>query len=96
MSVFHIVWLKFNPDVSSERIKEHIAALKTLPDSISEISRLTIGENFTDRAEGCTHGLVVELPDRAALEVYALHPRHVEVGGALKEDAHLLVMDYEA
>lgn len=96
MSVLHIVWIRFNPDVSSDRREEHIAALKTLPDSIPDISGMTIGENFTARADGCTHGLVIELKDKAALEAYVAHPRHIEVGGTLKKDAHLLVMDYEA
>lgn len=96
MSVLHVVWIKFNPDVSSNRIEEHIAALKTLQDSVPGISRLSIGENFTDRAGGYTHGIVVELQDKAALQDYATHPRHIAVGGPLKEDAQLLVMDYEA
>ena len=96
MSVFHIVWIRFNPDVTGERIEEHIAALKTLRDSVPGISRLSIGANFTDRAEGYTHGLIVELQDAAALQDYATHPGHVAVVGPLKEDAQLLVMDFEA
>jgi hypothetical protein len=96
MSVVHIVWIKFDPGVGAERIEEHIAALKTLQDTVPGISRSSVGTNFTDRAEGYTHGVVVELRDKAALEVYATHPGHVAVAGPLKDDAHLLVMDYEA
>lgn len=96
VSVFHIVWIKFNPDVEAERIAQHVAALKTLQDSVPGISSLSVGENFTDRAEGYTHGVIAELEDKAALQVYATHPGHVAVAGPLKDDAHLLVMDYEA
>ena len=34
------------------------------------ITELTIGENFTDRAKGYTHGLIVTLTGRAALDAY--------------------------
>ncbi len=95
MSVMHIVWLKFNPGVSPARIDEHLAGLASLADTVPGIVRLTIGENFTDRAEGYSHGLIVELEDKAALPVYASHPCHVEVATPLREDAKLLVMDYE-
>jgi hypothetical protein len=96
VSVFHIVWIKFNPEVPDERIAEHIAALNTLQDSVPGITGLSVGANFTDRAEGYTHGVIVELENKAALDVYATHPGHVAVAGPLKDDAHLLVMDYEA
>lgn len=95
MAVAHIVWIKFQDRISSARVDEHLADLASLQDSIPEISRMTLGENFTDRADGFTHGLVVELQDRAGLAAYAAHPRHVEVATALREDADYLVMDYE-
>lgn len=95
MAVAHIVWIKFNDQISSARVEEHLADLASLKDSIPEISRMTLGDNFTDRAGGFTHGLVVELQDKAGLEAYAKHARHVEVATALREDADYLVMDYE-
>jgi len=96
VSVFHIVWIKFNSDVDAERIAHHVNALKTLQDSVPGINQLSVGANFTDRAEGYTHGVVAEMEGRAALQVYATHPAHIAVAGPLKDDAHLLVMDYEA
>lgn len=95
MAVAHMVWLKFNDGVSQETIDEHLVALASLQDSVPGIVDLTLGENFTDRAEGCTHGLLVVLEDRAALTGYATHPAHVAVAGSLREDAKLLVLDYE-
>lgn len=96
MAIFHIVWIKFNPSVDDERIRAHIAALSSLPEHIAEIRDFSIGENFTDRADGCSHGLVVKLGNRNDLQVYATHEHHVRVASALREDAALLVMDYEA
>ncbi len=95
MAVFHIVWLKFRPDVADDRIAVHLRALETLPGAIPEITDFSIGENFTDRAAGYTHGLIVTLGSRNDLQRYIDHERHAEVAGALREDAELLVMDYE-
>ena len=95
MAVLHIVWLKFHPDSAKERIDAHLRALGSLPDSIGEITALSIGENFTDRAAGFTHGLIVTLDSRADLQRYIEHEHHAKVAGALREDAELLVMDIE-
>ena len=95
MAVNHMVWLKFNEGVAQSRKDDHIDALRSLRGPIPGIVDLTLGENFTDRANGYSHALVVTLVDRAALGVYAAHPHHVEVASALRQDAQLLVMDYE-
>ncbi len=96
MAVLHIVWVKFHPELARERIAGHLRALESMPDSIPEITALHIGENFTDRAAGFTHGLIVTLGSRADLQRYIEHEHHARVAGALREDAELLVMDIEA
>jgi hypothetical protein len=95
MPVQHIVWIKFNDGVPGERIDRHMAALATLKDRVPGVTGLSLGENFTDRAQGYTHGLIVTLEDKAALAGYAQHPHHVEVADALRADASLLALDYE-
>lgn len=95
MPVQHIVWIKFNDGVAGERIDQHLAALSGLKKRVPGVLDLSLGENFTDRAEGCTHGLVVTLEDKAALENYATHPYHVEVATALRRDSALMALDYE-
>jgi len=90
-----MVWIKFRDGVEQTRIDQHIAALTSLQQSVPGIVQLTIGENFTDRADGYTHGLLVILDNKAALNAYATHPRHVEVATALREDANILALDYE-
>jgi len=95
MAVNHVVWIKFAAEVSPTRVREHVEALRRLKEEIPDISRLSVGENFTDRAQGCTHGLVVELPDRAALANYLAHARHVEVAKALRLDGEIWALDYE-
>ncbi len=96
MAVQHMVWMKFHDGVSDEQIAEHCEHLRGLKAIVPGIVDIAVGENFTDRAEGCTHGLLVTLTDRAALETYATHPAHVAVADPLKRDAKLLAMDIEA
>ncbi len=95
MAVYHVVWLKFAEGVPAERVQQHEQALRTLPRHVPGIVSLTGGSNFTDRANGCTHGFVITLRDRQALADYAAHPYHVEVAAALRKDAQVLVLDYE-
>ena len=96
MAVQHMVWIKFNEGVSEQRKQEHLDGLAGLTDKVPGIVSLHVGENFTDRSGGYTHGLLVTLTDRQALEVYAPHPEHVKVAGPLKADASLLAMDIQA
>lgn len=95
MPLKHVVWIKFNDDVPQSRIDQHLEALNGLPAHIDAITHLSCGANVTDRALGHTHGLVVTLRDAADLPTYLAHPEHQRVGGALREDATLLALDYE-
>ena len=96
MAVTHIVWMKFNADVGAQTIEHHLQALQDLVGVVPDIRSLTLGENFTDRANGYTHGMVVIVSDRQALQRYATDPRHVAVATALKADAQLMALDYES
>ena len=95
MSVAHMVWIRFDSSVSQETIDAHLQRLSSLKETVPGVLELTLGENFTDRANGCTHGLLVVLADKEALAVYAAHPNHVAVASALLEDAALMALDYE-
>ncbi len=95
MAIAHMVWMKFNDGVSQQRIEHHLSALSALPAEVPEIVSLNLGENFTDRAQGYTHGMLVVLESKEGLRAYADHPAHVPVANALREDASLMAMDYE-
>jgi len=92
----HMVWMKFHEGVSAARVQAHLEALAGLAGEIDCIEGLWVGPNMTDRARGFTHGLLVSLPDRAALPRYLDHPAHQAVGQALKAEAEVIVMDIEA
>mgnify|MGYP006310614573 CR=1 FL=1 len=93
MAVEHMVWIKFHDGVSDRRIAEHMTNLERLRETVPGILELTVGENFTDRSGGFTHGLLVRLESRKALERYAQHPDHVAVAEPLKQDAELRALD---
>ena len=96
MPVNHMVWIKFRPTVDEQGVGAHLDALRSLRTRVPGVLDLTLGANFTDRAQGCTHGLSVILKDRAALADYAVHPAHVEVATALRKDAELVMaLDYD-
>lgn len=95
MPVNHLVWFKFNDGVPAQRIADHLQALQTLPAQVPGILALNLGSNFTQRAEGFTHGLVVTLRDKQALAAYAVHPYHVAVATAIGKDAQVRALDYE-
>ena len=91
----HMVWIKFHPGVTDESVRQHLDALAGLASTVKAVQELHVGPNVTDRAQGFTHGLLVRVRDREALQAYLDDPRHVEVAGALKAEADLLAMDVE-
>ena len=95
MSINHLLFIKFHPNVSADRIAEDLSLLRSLNGRVPGVENLSAGQNFTDRAAGYTHGVVVTLKDREALAAYIAHPYHTEVAKQLRADAEYLVMDYE-
>jgi hypothetical protein len=95
MPVNHHVWIKFRPDVPAAVVDEIVAELRALRGAVPGILDLNIGRNFTDRANGYTHGLMVILQDKAALAAYAPHPAHVAVATKLRANAEVMALDYE-
>lgn len=93
----HIVLFKVVPEATraqAEKMLKEIIALKSV---IPGIISASAGINFSDRAKGYTHGLVMRFRDRAALEAYLPHPAHQ---GVIKEfiqpiSTERLVVDYD-
>jgi hypothetical protein len=93
----HIVLFKWKEDTPDTAIAEVLKALKELKGKIPGIIDLSCGENFSARARGFHHGLVVRFSDRAALEAYTPHPSHQEVVQNLIKPIleDILSVDYE-
>lgn len=96
MAVEHMVWIKFKDEVPATRRKEHLDRLAALMGKVPAIQAIKVGENFTDRAKGFTHGLIVTVATRADLPAYLNHPAHVEAAAPMKQDAaEVMAMDIE-
>jgi hypothetical protein len=73
-----------------------MAACRGLVGQVPAVIDLECGANYTDRAGGFTHCIIVTLADRDAVLAYLHHPIHIPVADALKADvADLRVMDVE-
>lgn len=95
--VEHILLLRWNEQASPEAIEGALAELRRLKDKIPGIVDCSAGPNFSDRARGYSHGVVMRFTDRGALQAYQPHPEHQRV---VREHiapirAEVLALDYE-
>ena len=95
--VEHIVLIRWTDQSGQEAIDKVMAELRGLKGKIAAIADLSCGANFSERAKGYTHGLVVRFGDRAALNAYISHPEHQRVVQKLINPirADILALDYE-
>ena len=93
----HIVLFRWTDDASQEAIDNVLTELRKLKSKIPGIADSSCGANFSDRAKGYTHGLVVRFNDRSALEAYGPHPEHQRVVQNFINPirADVLAFDYE-
>jgi hypothetical protein len=95
--VEHIVLFQWKEEARLEAINTALAELRKLKDKIPGIVDIYSGANFSDRAKGFTHALVVHFKDRPALQAYIPHPEHQRVVQNLVSPirADTLVVDLE-
>jgi hypothetical protein len=94
MTIKHTAWMRFKDGVSDDRIEEHLAACRGLPEVVPALLSLECGPNMSDRAAGFTHGIVATLTSMDSMPDYLDHPEHLKVATPLKEDlADIRVMD---
>ncbi len=90
MTVRHIVSWKMNGDTAEERTRqatEVADALRTLPALVPGITALDVHLNEYNGEANWDVVLVSEHTDKAALDVYAVHPEHVAVAELVKARA---------
>lgn len=96
--VVHIVSFKYRPDVDTAARQDHRARLAALAHAnIEGVLDLKVGEDFVRSSRSYDTGLVVSFRDRAALDVYAKHPRHepvAKLGRDLSES--IIAVDFDA
>jgi hypothetical protein len=93
--LLHLVCFKYRADVDASAQREHRERLGTLRD-LDGVVDLKVGADLVRSARSYDTGLSVVFRDRAALDIYAKHPRHVPVaqfGAGLAE--HIVSVDFE-
>ena len=94
--VVHIVSFKYKPDASAGARDDHRAKLATLRD-IDGVLDFKVGEDFVRSPRSFDTGLVVVFRDRAALDGYAAHPRHVPIAQLGRDLSETIVaVDFDA
>jgi hypothetical protein len=93
----HLVLFRWTENASPDAIDNVVSELRKLKNKIEGIMDLSCGANFSDRAKGYTHGLVVRFKDRSALAAYGPHPEHQRVVQNFINPirADVLALDYE-
>jgi len=94
--VVHMVSFKYKGDTAPSARADHRARLATLRD-IDGILDFKVGEDFVRSPRSFDTGLIVLFRDRAALDGYATHPRHVPVAQLGRDLSETIVaVDFDA
>ena len=93
--LLHLVCFKYKADVDAATRAQHRQRLEALKD-LDGLTDLKVGADIVHSARSYDTGLAITFPDRAALEAYQKHARHVPVaqfGAGLSE--HIVAVDFE-
>ena len=93
--LLHLVCFKYRADVDAAARAQHRQRLGALKD-LDGLIDLKVGEDVVRSARSYDTGLAITFRDRAALELYQKHERHVPVaqfGVGLSE--HIVAVDFE-
>jgi hypothetical protein len=91
----HLVFLAARENASSEEIEDLISSIRGLRDTIPSVVDLSVGENFSERSGGYTHGIFVRFATVQGLQEYMKHPDHLVVVEKLDALTSRIVVDYE-
>ena len=91
----HLVFLAVREDASPEDIEDLISSIRGLEEAVPGVVDLTVGENFSERSGGYTHGIFVRFESREGLQGYMEHPDHLAVVEKLDRLTSRIVVDYE-
>ncbi len=91
----HLVFLAAREDASSEDIVDLISSIRGLRGTIPSVVDLSVGENFSERSGGYTHGIFVRFNTVEGLQEYLKHPDHLAVVEKLDALTTRIVIDYE-
>jgi hypothetical protein len=93
----HIVAWKYRADVEQPLREEHVERLRALARIVSGIESLNVGFDTLKLPRSYDTGLVAVFRDRAALDAYTVHPKHVLAANFGREiSEHVVSVDFES
>lgn len=94
--IVHAVSFKYKAETTAAQRADHRAKLKALAD-LDGIADFKVGEDVVRSPRSYDTGLVVIFKDRAALDGYAINPRHLPVAQLGRDLSDSIVaVDFEA
>jgi hypothetical protein len=94
--VVHMVSFKYKTDTNAAARADHRAKLSGLRD-LDGILDFKVGEDFIRSPRSFDTGLIVLFRDRAALDSYAVNPRHVPIAQLGRDLSETIVaVDFDA
>ena len=92
----HLVFVSVRGEASPEDVEDLISSIRGLKDTVPGVVDLSVGENFSERSGGYTHGIFVRLESVEDLQGYMKHPDHLAVVEKLDRLTSRIVVDYES
>jgi hypothetical protein len=94
--VDHLVFFAIRDEASQEEVEDLLSSIRALRDEVPSTVDLSVGEDFTGRSGGYTHGIFVRFEDQDGLREYMEHPAHLAVVEKLGvTTTGRIVVDYE-
>lgn len=92
----HLVVWKYRSDTSLTTREEHVERLRALQSIVPGIENLNVGFDTLHLPRSYDTGLVAVFRDRAALDAYTVHPKHVKVADFGRSISELVAsVDFE-
>lgn len=93
--LLHLVCFKYKTDVDAETRRQHRERLAALR-NIDGVADLKVGADVVGSARSYDTGLAIAFADRAALDGYQAHDRHVPVAQyGVSICDHIVAVDFE-
>lgn len=74
--ITHVVLLKPKAETTPDEMRQVLAQVQTLQQSIPGIIDVQIGKNLSMNQQGYTYGFIMHFIDAEHLKAYAPHPAH--------------------
>ena len=82
--IVHIVMFKFKEEDKDENLQKVKVLLEALPSKIDELKMIEVGIDFNQSERAFDLSLYSTFDSKEALNIYAVHPAHLEVVEVIK------------